>query len=291
MNLQGEWRAEGVNPQVITSSIHHRYLRHDCLSSPCRVINMPDRFYLPLPFPTATVEIDGTEAHHMLGVLRKKTGDVVELFDGMGTAVLAEIGQTKKRSATLHIQKVVAQEIDEPMPRITLATTDPKGERFRWLIEKATEIGISKIIPLQTTRSVVNPRSAKIDKMRAATIAACKQCGRNRLMELSEPITWEKLFETTSPQTIVAVGDRNGTDLLQVVENIKKLSSKPDDITLHPSEYIICIGPEGGLTEEETELAVKHAAHLVKFGRNILRIETAALVLGTVWVHNFSVAE
>ncbi|VAX35634.1 16S rRNA (uracil(1498)-N(3))-methyltransferase, partial [hydrothermal vent metagenome] len=171
---------------------------------------MADRFYLPLSYNAATVEIDGTEAHHLTGVMRKKSGDVVELFDGNGTAVLAEIIETKKRSALLRIQKIIVQETIEPAPRIILATAVPKGERFRWLVEKATEIGISKIIPLQTTRSVVQPSAGKIKKMRATIIAACKQCERNQLMQLAEPVTWKNLFQNIPQKNLVAVGHPQG---------------------------------------------------------------------------------
>ncbi len=280
--------------QIVTESNPLQSMRNDLFVLPVyKVLNsMTDRFYLPLSYDTATVEIDGTEAHHLLGVMRKKIGDMIELFDGNGTAVLAEIAETKKRSALLRIQKIIAQETVEPMPRIILATAVPKGERFRWLVEKATEIGISKIIPLQTTRSVVQPSAGKIEKMRATIIAACKQCGRNRLMQLDKSITWENLFQNIPQKSLVAVGHPQGAPVSEVIETIKNKtiasqSSPTDDSPFVPSDHLLCIGPEGGLTEEELQIAFNHAALPVRFGNNILRIETAALVLGTIWVDNF----
>src|SRR5712691_11012374 len=132
-----------------------------------------ERFFLRQPLQLATVELDGPEAHHLLHVLRAKIGDRLGLFNGDGDEALVEIVRIRKRSAELHIVETWTTPAE---PRqLILAVALPKGDRARWLIEKATELGVARIIPLRTARSVVEPREGKIDKLEQSVIEACKQ--------------------------------------------------------------------------------------------------------------------
>ncbi len=112
----------------------------------------------------------------------KRTGSSFEFWNGIPT--------NRRRAA----------------PR-SLAVAPPKGDRFKWLIEKATELGVDQITPLITTRTVVEPGSGKLDKLQAAVVAACKQSGRNRVMQVHENLPFGKLIEIAGPGRIVLVGD------------------------------------------------------------------------------------
>lgn len=244
-----------------------------------------ERFFLPQPLQLATVEqatvkqttveLDGSEAHHLLHVLRAKVGDRVGLFNGQGDEAVAELINHRKRSADLRILDcwTTLAESDE----LILATALPKGDRARWLVEKATELGVTRIIPLRTTRSVVEPGEGKMDKLMQATIAACKQSGRSRLPRL-DPLTALsdvlREFSAALPTRILLLADpRAERNVGQLFESLGGgLQST-----------IALIGPEGGFTVDEHSAAIATGATPVRLGSHILRIETAALAISAAW--------
>ncbi len=244
-----------------------------------------ERFFLPQPLQLAnveqaavaqiTVELDGSEAHHLLHVLRAKVGDHVGLFNGQGDEAVAELVGHNKRSAELRIQDcwTTPAESDE----LILATAIPKGDRARWLVEKATELGVTRIIPLRTVRSVVEPGEGKMDKLQQAAIAACKQCGRSRLPRLDPLTTLSDVlreFSATSPTRILLLADPRAERSLSQL-----FASLGDDLRT----TIALIGPEGGFTTEEHSAAIAAGAKPVRLGSHILRIETAALAISAAW--------
>src|SRR5690348_3502986 len=113
---------------------------------------MSERFYLPEPLDRPTVALSGSEAHHLAHVLRLGVGATVTLFDGAGTAAEAEVLSVSKREVILRPRNV----LHEPLSRrlVTLAVAPPKGDRFRWIVEKATELGVDRLVPLLTKRTV-----------------------------------------------------------------------------------------------------------------------------------------
>lgn len=227
---------------------------------------MTDRFYLESGFADATCELAGSEAHHLIHVMRGQPGDRIELFDGHGNAAAAEVTKVKRKTVTLRVHETTTA-IAAVKPNVILATAIPKGDRFRWLVEKATELGVSRLIPLNTTHSVVAPNAGKLDKMQQAVIAACKQCGRNLLMSIDEPLDWHTLVEHQFPNTNVFVADPSGESLQRI------------DLTPRVADQLLVIGPEGGLTDEELSVAHDAGAKIVKLGNYDLRIETAAITL------------
>ena len=153
---------------------------------------MSSRFYCPDPPRDGRFRLGAEESRHLARVSRHVAGDLVELFDGQGFATLARVVEVGKDRVELIAE---GEPIPEARPRcsLTLATAIPKGDRFDWLVEKATEIGVGRLIPLVTERSVVDPRESKLERLRRTIIEACKQSGRNRLMTL-EPVTaWADL--------------------------------------------------------------------------------------------------
>lgn len=239
-----------------------------------------ERFFLPQPLQLATVEqtaveLDGSEAHHLLHVLRAKVGDRVGLFNGQGDEALAELVNHRKRSAELRILDVwtTPSESNE----LILATALPKGDRARWLVEKATELGVTRIIPLRTTRSVVEPGEGKMDKLTQAAIAACKQCGRSRLPRL-DPLTSlsDVLREFTAalPSRMLVLADpraeRTAGELFERARS-------------ETHSTVALIGPEGGFSDAEYSAAIAAGAVTVRLGSHILRIETAVLAISAAW--------
>ena len=222
------------------------------------------RFYVPQGFDSDLVELTGDEASHMLRVLRLTVGDRVSLFDGCGGEAEAEITGTQKRSARLRIRRVFPLS-PTPQPSITLVTAVPKADRFRWLVEKATELGVQRLIPVRTEHSVVHPRDGKIDKMRAASIAACKQCGRSDLLSIDELQDWTDVLRrlSTWPKLIAHPEGTSFGDLLPQVREESKL--------------MVAIGPEGGFSSDEIQLARAAGGEIVGLGTSILRMETAAV--------------
>jgi 16S rRNA (uracil1498-N3)-methyltransferase len=227
---------------------------------------MVDRYFLPqLPIGDAC-ELAGAEFHHLAHVMRSSRGEWLIVFDGQGIEADAEIVSVSKTSALLRLADR-RSESPKTRPDVVLATAVPKADRFRWLVEKATELGVDRLIPLQTTRSIVAPGAVKLDKMRQAVIEACKQSGRNRLMPIDSLMSWNEFVKIVTANTCTYVADPAGLPLAQVSGQSK------------PGPILLVVGPEGGLTETEVRESVDAGAHLVNLGPRILRTETAALAL------------
>lgn len=233
-----------------------------------------ERFLFPQSLQLATVELDGPEAHHLVHVLRAKVGDRVGLFNGQGEEAIAEIVEVRKRSAQLRISDCWATPPETS--ELVLATALPKGDRADWLIEKATELGVTRIIPLRTTRSIVEPREAKLHRLEQIAVAACKQCGRSRLPRIDRLTTLSDVlreFSAASTGRLLLADPRAEQSLGEFFGS---------DVDLPPTT-IALIGPEGGFTDEEHAAAVADGAIAVGLGSHILRIETAALAISAAW--------
>ena len=224
---------------------------------------MADRFYCPKPPVDGVAILEGDEARHLIRVRRVGVGESVELFDGRGSAYRAEVSSLARDRVELSVEGPAGA---SPVARfsLTLATAVPKGERFDWLVEKATELGVSRLIPLVTERSVVDPRSAKLDRLRRVIVEAAKQCRRDRLMELDPPTGWLSLVRSAGDSTrLIALPGSRG---------IASFGRRPG-----ADSVLLAIGPEGGFTGEEVGRAIEAGWHAVGLGSTVLRIETAAL--------------
>ncbi len=224
------------------------------------------RFFLSNLPDAGTAVLDGVEAHHLMHVLRGSPGDIVELFNGSGLVAKAEIVSLHRRDAELRI--LGAHREERPVRQIVVGTAVPKGDRFDWLIEKATELGVTRLVPLVTARSVVDPRDGKLDKLRQTVIAACKQSGRNHLLELSPVTSWNDFIKSD-------LSVHSGF-LAHLGPDSHPISSSLFD---GHSTVVMAIGPEGGFTEEEVAMAIGSGAKPVSLGPLVLRIETAALAM------------
>lgn len=228
---------------------------------------MPHRFFYPALVEAGSVILEDTEAHHLIHVLRHQPNDVVELFNGEGLVASCRVVSIRKRDVALEI--LTSIRVPQQPAQLTLATAVPKGDRFDWLIEKATELGVHQLVPLTTVRSVVDPRSSKLDKLRQTVITACKQSGRNHLMSISAVTTWSEFLNQFAGNHRVMVAHPQGEPIVAALEHA----------ATGPRQIAIAIGPEGGFSDEEIGSAVGAGARSVHLGQHILRIETAAIAL------------
>jgi len=236
---------------------------------------MSRRFFAPVAEFTDELELSGSEAHHLRRVLRMGVGDEIWLFNGQGREVRAEIVKTSTESVNLRVLERREAMVESSL-QLTIATAVPKGDRFAWLIEKATELGVDRIIPLIAKRSIVDPGSGKLDKLRRTIIEASKQCGRGCLMELTEPQSWTTCLAQEFPNHSVLLAHPSGDtfDWSELVLASATPSTRP---------FLVLIGPEGGFTETEVEQALSHGARSIQLGAHILRIETAALAVAALF--------
>lgn len=221
---------------------------------------MADRYFSTAPPSSAGIVLEGDESKHLARVARKVVGDEVEVFDGLGHCVRARVDWIGKDRVELS----VVEQIFRPTPAIsmTLLVATPKGERFDWLVEKATELGVARLVPILAERSSVDPRSAKLDRLRRVIVEASKQCGRDFLMELSDPVAWSK-----------AVSDRSMPVRLLADSGGVSHSAWPKV----ESRVALAIGPEGGWSPAERSTAEDHGWIRVGLGLTRLRVETAAI--------------
>jgi len=229
---------------------------------------MADRVYSPdaasHPDGGRALEVRGDEARHLGRVRRVGVGAVVEVFDGHGFARAAEVVGLGKDCVSL-------RPFGAPLPDrvalvdLTLATAVPKGDRFDWLVEKASELGVAVLLPVLTERSVVDPRATKLDRVRRAAVEAAKQCGRNRLMDIDPPTPWPDLIRAPSGGALRLVTHPGGAAFA--------------DWPRPSGKAIVAVGPEGGFTDAEVEEAEAGGWIPVSLGATLLRIETAGLIV------------
>ena len=194
-------------------------------------------------------------------------GESIELFDGRGNQSDATIVQLSRNQCVCKAERV--QSVDrEPARRIHLAIAMPKPDRSRELIERLTELGVKSVTPLIANRTQRPPSSSLKGKLRRAVIEACKQCGRNELLEIRETCNATDFFETTSSGTRLIAHQGGEHDPATVVES--------------RDEVCAAIGPEGGWSPLEIETAIASGFVAIDLGARIYRIETAAVVIAAV---------
>ncbi len=212
-----------------------------------------------------TVELSAIEAHHAIDVLRLKNGAEVTLFDGLGGSADGTLHLHGRKQAQVRISHRRENE-NRPEPRVELAFAVPKGKRLDWLVEKATELGAARLTPVIFHRSVATTTPS--DRWRRTCVAAAKQSRNNFLPEIAETKTLENFLASTDAG-IKILGHAEGE---MTIPSILNGCSAGKDI-------IILIGPEGGLTGDETTAARKSGFANVRLGNLTLRIETAAVAM------------
>ena len=225
---------------------------------------MADRFYVNQPLGVGQVRLEGADAHHLAAVCRYRAGDQVYLFNGDGSQYLAGVKNVQRHSVDVEVLSCDSP-VRELAHRLEVAAPVPKGDRAHFLFEKLTELGATTFVPLRTERSVVHPGQGKLDKLERYVIEASKQCGRNVLLRVEQPADWEDYCRRPRSALARVVAHPGGTMI--------PLSPRGD--------VVVAVGPEGGFTEEEIELARLAGWEVVDLGPRMLRIETAAILLAT----------
>ncbi len=228
---------------------------------------MTDRYYAATPVSGGIAALDGPEAHHLIHVMRASVGEEVVLFDGSGlefSARVEKLGRSRVELAVLERRRVDRELAIE----VTLGVALPKGDRARWLVEKVVELGGRRIVPLVTARSVAGPTEKTLTRLRRTVVEASKQCGRNRLLEIAEPVAWAGFLTEVGSEPCRLLAHPRGEPC-----------AWPSLERALPQGIVAAVGPEGGFTPDEVELAKASGWRTVDLGRRILRVETAAAVI------------
>ncbi len=221
------------------------------------------RLLVPDLPPSGTAVVRGDEAHHLARVLRARVGESFALFDGRGREVVAVVESVGGSGVTLRI----AGERDpaRALRAVTLATAVPRGERMEWLVEKCTEAGVARVLPVAAARSVRDRASANVlRRWRRAAAEAAKQCGRADLPEIDEPRPLAEVLAATSAAARLVARPGAAAALADVLRG--------------RADVALFVGPEGGFEPSEEAQLAAAGAHAFSLGPFVLRIETAALV-------------
>jgi 16S rRNA (uracil1498-N3)-methyltransferase len=206
----------------------------------------------------ARVELDAGQANYLGNVLRMEEGAAVLLFDGRSGEWQARIAEAGKKRMTLAVEHRTRE--PETIPDIWLAFAPIKRTQTDWLVEKATELGVARLIPVLTQRTIVE--RVKLERLEAIAIEAAEQCGRTILPVIAEPRPLARLLAENQRQLYFA----------------DECGGEPIAEALAPGPGTFLIGPEGGFTEEERAgIRALPGAIALSLGPRILRAETAAL--------------
>ena len=236
-----------------------------------RVLVSPDAIQ-----KTPIVIRDPRTLHHLLRVLRVAVGDPLECIDGQGRRAIGSILRIARQQVTVAVDR----QADEPAAHagVTLAQALIKPDRFEWAIEKATELGAARIIPMVTDRTTIRPsadRTGRIKRWQRIAESAAAQCGRATLPVIEPPQPFHEVLERV--RHAHALLPTLGAEGPLLWEHLKTVN--------RPKDVAVLIGPEGDFTAEEIALAVKRGAHPVRLGRLTLRSETAAVAALAILQH------
>lgn len=239
-----------------------------------------NRFYVPFHPDLENIWIDSSESHHIIHVKRLKTGDKLILFNGMGIECNAEIVEIKENRVKVKVNRYKTISKDNQV-EIDIAFAVPKGKRSHLLTQKCSELGVHRLIPTDYERSVVKLKtdcSAKIKKWQKIAIEASKQCGSNTITEICGVVDFENVLKGIDSYNLPLFAC-NQSDTY----GLKKILQEYTDV----NNIIIFIGPEGGFTQKEIEMAKKAGCRFISLGQRILRVETAAIAASAILSYHY----
>jgi 16S rRNA (uracil1498-N3)-methyltransferase len=235
-----------------------------------------DRFFIKKEkIDPPHIFIDGDEFHHMCRVSRARPGQEIWLFDQKGTNYRTRIEEIQKGKVKLSILETKKQ--DKPKVELILAQAVLKKKKMEFVLQKATELNVTTIVPVLAARSVVRidkDRISKLVRWRKIAVEASKQSGRSNAPEVTAPEPLKAVLSSRNESLKLFLNERGGEFLKDILTF--QNSSDPSQENL-PSSVILLIGPEGGWTADEEEDILGHGFRAVSLGDLILRAETAAL--------------
>ena len=241
------------------------------------------RCYLPPEsWGQARVKVSGKEAHHLIHVRRVKQGEVVGCFDGQGQEALGIVEQLGRDEVSLRLKK--RKLLPEPPWRIVLGVALPRHGRLDQIIDQATQLGVSQIVPLTTARGIVRIPAERLSKKQIRwtqiAIEAGKQSGSSRVPSVCPPVLWSSFVSSIQgAYDLALIATPQGSH-----EELKSLLCDRN-----PRRILLLIGPEGDFTPDEVDEALRAGAHRISLGPLVLRCETAAVV--AVGLVNFLMRE
>lgn len=233
-----------------------------------------------------SVTLDREESAHLTRVLRLRTGDAAFVFDGEGREYecrVDDIAGKRGESVTLAVLNQVQPSSPESKLMLTLAVALLKGEKFDLVVQKATELGVTRIAPLLTKRADVRLRderdgAKRVERLRRIALEAAKQSGRARVPEISQPVEFDQFIAESAvhkdKDLRVLFAERDGKSLREVLTNAETMQS-----------VTAIVGAEGGWETEEIEHAREEGWQIVTLGGRILRAETAAICFVALLQH------
>ena len=227
------------------------------------------RLFVDAPLGAGPRRIDGPQAHYLAGVMRIKAGDPVKLFDGQSGEWLGIASSVGKRDLVLDVTEQLRPL--EPVPDFWLCAAPLKKGRVDWLAEKACELGVARLVPVVTRRTVVE--KTKDERLRAHMIEAAEQCGRTAVPELGETVKLPALLRDWPTGRALFFADETGGEPAW------------DAMRQRPGPAAVLIGPEGGFDAQEREaIRARPQAIGISLGPRILRAETAAAAAVSLWM-------
>lgn len=225
------------------------------------------RVYVDVPLQSgALVELPKNTASHLVKVLRARSGDQLILFSGDGREYVSAIERVRGSSVTASVGNAASVDRESPLA-VTLVQCVPRGDRMDFIVQKATELGVARIVPVLSQRSVVrlaaDQAESKASHWRAVIVNACEQCGRNRLPALETPVP-----------LLTYLGNSSSTGTRLVLEPALGPAAVPSNLALCAE---IAIGPEGGFADDELDAFRIAGFARAQLGPRILRTETAAI--------------
>lgn len=225
--------------------------------------------------------LEGADVNHMKNVLRMRQGEEVKISDGEGKVYRCRVGAYEDGRAVLDILEELETDTELPS-EIWLFQGLPKGDKMDWIVQKAVELGVYRIVPFRASRSVVKLDEKKAGKKcgRWQTVAkgAAEQSGRGLIPEVGQVQDFREALRTAGSLDRILIPyelERGMAETVKVIEDIA------------PGQSVgIFIGPEGGFEKEEIELAVQHGAVPVSLGKRILRTETAGLTALSILMYH-----
>jgi len=227
------------------------------------------RLFIDQPIARGALRIDGAAAHYLVSVMRMAPGDPVKLFDDVTGEWLATATHVGKRDLVVDVSTLLRER--EPVPDLWLCAAPLKKGRIDWLAEKACELGVDRLVPVVTQRTVVE--RLKIDRLRSHMIEAAEQCARTALPQIVEPVKLAVLLRDWPAERALFFADETGGAPAWTAMRDK------------PGPAAILIGPEGGFTTAERD-AIRACPQAVGvgLGPRILRADTAAAAAVAVWM-------
>jgi 16S rRNA (uracil1498-N3)-methyltransferase len=240
------------------------------------------RFHAPVSafnLEHRTVTLGADEARHLRDVLRLKSGDDVYVFNGVGREFRCSVMNTKRDSAELRVESEVEPAKPESPLRLELCVALLKGEKFDLAVQKATELGVTRIVPLMTRYADIHLRdetdaAKRVARWQRIALEAAKQSGRAFVPEVSAPASFESVLAGTKDDELCLMFSERGGESLK-------------DVRAESTAITALVGSEGGWSDEEIERARAAGFHIVTLGGRILRAETAVITIAALLQHLF----